>query len=72
MEIALRTAGALAAIAAVRSSVPDAVVGVGTVIEPGQLSEALDAGAVFAVSPGRATCCCRPRPLIGPSRSSRA
>ncbi len=52
MEIALRTAGALAAIAAVRSSVPDAVVGVGTIIEPGQLSEALDVGAVFAVSPG--------------------
>jgi 2-dehydro-3-deoxyphosphogluconate aldolase / (4S)-4-hydroxy-2-oxoglutarate aldolase len=52
MEIALRTPGALAAIEAVRSSVPDAVVGAGTVMAPGQLSDALAAGAVFAVSPG--------------------
>jgi 2-dehydro-3-deoxyphosphogluconate aldolase/(4S)-4-hydroxy-2-oxoglutarate aldolase len=52
MEIALRTAGALAAIEAVRSSVPDAVVGAGTVMAAGQLSDALAAGAVFAVSPG--------------------
>ena len=52
MEIALRTSGALAAIEAVRSSVPDAVVGVGTVMAPRQLSDAIAAGAVFAVSPG--------------------
>ena len=52
MEIALRTRGALAAIEAVRSSVPDAVVGAGTVMAPGQLSDALAAGAAFAVSPG--------------------
>jgi 2-dehydro-3-deoxyphosphogluconate aldolase / (4S)-4-hydroxy-2-oxoglutarate aldolase len=52
MEIALRTSGALAAIEAVRSSVPDAVVGAGTVMAPGQLSDAIAAGAVFAVSPG--------------------
>ena len=52
MEIALRTPGALAAIQAVRSSVPHAVVGVGTVMAPGELSDALAAGAAFAVSPG--------------------
>ena len=52
MEIALRTPGALAAIEAIRSSVPDAVVGAGTVMAPAQLSDALAAGAVFAVSPG--------------------
>ena len=52
MEIALRTPGALAAIEAIRSSVPDAVVGAGTVMAPGQLSDALAAGTVFAVSPG--------------------
>jgi 2-dehydro-3-deoxyphosphogluconate aldolase / (4S)-4-hydroxy-2-oxoglutarate aldolase len=52
MEIALRTPGALPSIGAVRSSVPDAVVGVGTVMEPAQLSDALAAGAAFAVSPG--------------------
>jgi 2-dehydro-3-deoxyphosphogluconate aldolase/(4S)-4-hydroxy-2-oxoglutarate aldolase len=52
MEIALRTPGALAAIRALRSSMPDAVVGVGTVMTPDQLSDALAAGAAFAVSPG--------------------
>lgn len=52
MEIALRTPGALPAIEAVRASVPDAVVGVGTVMVPAQLSDALSAGAAFAVSPG--------------------
>ena len=55
-------AGALAAIEALRSSVPDAVVGVGTVMAPAQLSDALAAGAVFAVSPVPATCCYRPLP----------
>jgi 2-dehydro-3-deoxyphosphogluconate aldolase / (4S)-4-hydroxy-2-oxoglutarate aldolase len=52
MEIALRTPEAIAAIEAVASSVDDAVVGVGTVMEPGQLADALEAGARFAVSPG--------------------
>lgn len=52
LEIALRTNAANAAIEAVVSSVPDAVVGVGTVMEPAQLANALDAGARFAVSPG--------------------
>jgi len=52
MEIALRTPGALTAIGAIRSSVPDAIVGAGTVMAPGQLSDALAAGAAFAVSPG--------------------
>ena len=52
MEIALRTPGALPSIEAVCSSVPVAVVGVGTVMEPAQLSDALAAGAAFAVSPG--------------------
>ena len=52
MEVALRTPAAIDAILAVRSSVADALVGVGTVMDPGQLSEAIDAGAAFAVSPG--------------------
>ena len=52
IEIALRTAGAMDAVAAVRSSVPGAVVGVGTVLSPDQLVVAIAAGAVFAVSPG--------------------
>lgn len=52
MEIALRTPGAIAAIEAVRSSVEGAVVGAGTVVSPGQLSDVAAAGAAFAVSPG--------------------
>lgn len=52
MEVALRTPGAMSALLAVQSAVPDAVVGVGTVLSLEQLSVALDAGAAFAVSPG--------------------
>jgi 2-dehydro-3-deoxyphosphogluconate aldolase / (4S)-4-hydroxy-2-oxoglutarate aldolase len=52
IEIALRTAGAMDAVDAVRSSVPEAVVGVGTVLSPDQLAGAVAAGAAFAVSPG--------------------
>ena len=52
MEIALRTPGAMSALRAVRSAVPDAVVGVGTVLTSEQLSAAVTAGAAFAVSPG--------------------
>ncbi len=52
MEIALRTPGAMSALRAVRSAVPDAVVGIGTVLSSEQLSAAVAAGAAFAVSPG--------------------
>ena len=52
MEIALRTPGAISAIDAVRSSIDEAVVGAGTVVSAGQLSDAVAAGAAFAVSPG--------------------
>ena len=52
IEVTLRTAGALAAITAIRDAVPDAVVGAGTVVNPGQIAEACAAGARFLVSPG--------------------
>lgn len=52
IEVALRTPQAMAAVAAIAARVPDARVGVGSVIEPGQFAEARDAGARFAVSPG--------------------
>jgi 2-dehydro-3-deoxyphosphogluconate aldolase / (4S)-4-hydroxy-2-oxoglutarate aldolase len=52
MEIALRTPVAMSALQAVRSVVPDAVVGAGTVLTFEQLSAAAAAGAAFAVSPG--------------------
>lgn len=52
VEITLRTPAALEAIRAIAAEVPGALVGVGTVLEAGQLKAAQDAGARFAVSPG--------------------
>lgn len=52
LEITLRTGVALEAVRAIASEVPDAMVGAGTVLNAGQLDQALQAGARFAVSPG--------------------
>ncbi|MGW7301849.1 bifunctional 4-hydroxy-2-oxoglutarate aldolase/2-dehydro-3-deoxy-phosphogluconate aldolase [Streptomyces sp. NPDC054829] len=52
IEVTLRTPGALDAIRAVASEVPEAVVGAGTVIAPAQVKAAVGAGARFLVSPG--------------------
>lgn len=52
LEITLRTPVALDALAAVKAALPDATVGVGTVMTAAQLREAEARGAVFAVSPG--------------------
>jgi 2-dehydro-3-deoxyphosphogluconate aldolase/(4S)-4-hydroxy-2-oxoglutarate aldolase len=52
IEVTLRTAAALDAIAAIAKRVPGAHVGAGTIIEPGQIAEAVAAGAKFLVSPG--------------------
>ncbi|MCT7351868.1 bifunctional 4-hydroxy-2-oxoglutarate aldolase/2-dehydro-3-deoxy-phosphogluconate aldolase [Streptomyces sp. 15-116A] len=52
IEVTLRTPAALDAVGAIAGEVPDAVVGAGTVITPGQVTEAVDAGARFLVSPG--------------------
>lgn len=52
IEVTLRTRGALEAVKAIKSSVPDAVVGVGTVVRLQDVRSAVDAGARFAVSPG--------------------
>jgi 2-dehydro-3-deoxyphosphogluconate aldolase/(4S)-4-hydroxy-2-oxoglutarate aldolase len=51
LEVTLRTPAALDAMRAM-SRVPGAIVGAGTVLNEGQLGEALDAGATFIVSPG--------------------
>ncbi|MGQ0588295.1 MAG: bifunctional 4-hydroxy-2-oxoglutarate aldolase/2-dehydro-3-deoxy-phosphogluconate aldolase [Sphingosinicella sp.] len=51
LEVTLRTPVALDAIQAM-NAVPGAVVGAGTVLDPGQLAAARDAGAEFVVSPG--------------------
>ncbi|WP_217180140.1 bifunctional 4-hydroxy-2-oxoglutarate aldolase/2-dehydro-3-deoxy-phosphogluconate aldolase [Streptomyces sp. AC495_CC817] len=52
IEVTLRTRGALDAVRAISAEVPGAVVGVGTVITPTQVSESVAAGARFLVSPG--------------------
>lgn len=52
LEVTLRTSAALDAVRAMRAAVPDAVVGVGTVLSLEQLDAAHAAGARFAVSPG--------------------
>ncbi len=52
LEITLRTAVAVDAIAAISREVPDAVVGAGTVTTPEDLNAVAEAGAVFAISPG--------------------
>lgn len=52
LEVTLRTSAALPAIEAMRKSVPDAVVGVGTLARPGDFATASNAGAQFGVSPG--------------------
>jgi 2-dehydro-3-deoxyphosphogluconate aldolase / (4S)-4-hydroxy-2-oxoglutarate aldolase len=51
LEVTLRTPVALDAIREMRE-VEGAIVGAGTVLEPRQLDEAIEAGAEFAVSPG--------------------
>ncbi|WP_055533723.1 bifunctional 4-hydroxy-2-oxoglutarate aldolase/2-dehydro-3-deoxy-phosphogluconate aldolase [Streptomyces graminilatus] len=52
IEVTLRTPVALDAIRAIADGVPDAVVGVGTIISPAQVGDAVEAGARFLVSPG--------------------
>ena len=51
IEVTMRTPAALPAIKAM-SAVSGAIVGAGTVLNAGQLAEAVDAGARFIVSPG--------------------
>lgn len=52
LEVTLRTPVALACIAAIAASVPEAVVGAGTVRSADDAQAAVNAGARFAVSPG--------------------
>ncbi|MEL7449887.1 MAG: bifunctional 4-hydroxy-2-oxoglutarate aldolase/2-dehydro-3-deoxy-phosphogluconate aldolase, partial [Pseudomonadota bacterium] len=52
IEVTLRTAAGVDAIAAIASEMPDFVVGAGTVLNNAQMQAVADAGAQFAVSPG--------------------
>lgn len=58
LEVTLRSNAALAAIAAIRAEVPQAIVGAGTVIDAAQLTAALTAGSQFVVSPGFSAALC--------------
>lgn len=52
LEVTLRTEAALEAARVMMAEVPEAVVGLGTVLSPRDLGEAVKLGARFAVSPG--------------------
>src|SRR5579862_2562182 len=52
LEVTLRTPVALSAIERIRASVPDAIVGAGTLQRPADFKSAAAAGAQFAVTPG--------------------
>ncbi len=52
LEIALRTPAAMAAVAALAMTFPDASIGAGTIVAADQIKAAADAGAGFLVSPG--------------------
>jgi 2-dehydro-3-deoxyphosphogluconate aldolase/(4S)-4-hydroxy-2-oxoglutarate aldolase len=52
LEITLRTAAAIDAAKAIIAEVPDAIVGIGTVLNSQDLARAAALGARFAVSPG--------------------
>ncbi|PUA82597.1 bifunctional 4-hydroxy-2-oxoglutarate aldolase/2-dehydro-3-deoxy-phosphogluconate aldolase [Nocardioides currus] len=52
IELTLRTPVALDAIEAIAREVPEILVGAGTIVTPGQVKQAHDAGAQFLVSPG--------------------
>lgn len=52
MELTLRTPAALQALARIAKTVPEMIVGAGTVLTYEQLIQARDAGAAFGVAPG--------------------
>jgi 2-dehydro-3-deoxyphosphogluconate aldolase / (4S)-4-hydroxy-2-oxoglutarate aldolase len=52
VEVTLRTESALDAIAAMVKAVPEAIVGVGTILSLSQIGDVVEAGARFIVSPG--------------------
>ncbi len=52
LEITLRTPAGMAGAEAIIREVPDAVVGIGTVLTPADLRRAVEIGARFALSPG--------------------
>lgn len=52
LEVTFRTEAAAPAIAAISRELPGAIVGAGTLLRPNDITQALEAGAKFLVSPG--------------------
>jgi 2-dehydro-3-deoxyphosphogluconate aldolase/(4S)-4-hydroxy-2-oxoglutarate aldolase len=52
MELTLRTPVAIDALKAIRENVPGMLAGIGTILTPDQVDQAVDADAAFGVSPG--------------------
>ena len=52
LEVTLRTDAALDAAKAIIAEVPEAIVGIGTILNPDDLARAMDLGAKFGISPG--------------------
>jgi 2-dehydro-3-deoxyphosphogluconate aldolase/(4S)-4-hydroxy-2-oxoglutarate aldolase len=52
LEVTLRTDAAVAAARAIIAEVPDAIVGIGTILNPDDLARARALGAKFGISPG--------------------
>jgi 2-dehydro-3-deoxyphosphogluconate aldolase/(4S)-4-hydroxy-2-oxoglutarate aldolase len=52
LEVTLRTPVAVQAAKAILAEVPDAFVGIGTILNAGDLARAQELGAVFGISPG--------------------
>ena len=52
LEVTLRTPAGLDGAKAIMREVPEAVVGIGTVLTPADLARSIDAGARFVLSPG--------------------
>ena len=68
LEVTLRTLVALPAAKAIIADVPEAVVGIGTILNADDLARAEDIGAQFGISPG-ATPELLGRPPPAPCRS---
>ena len=52
MELTLRTEAALPALESITASVPEMLAGIGTIIKTEQVTQAMNSGAAFGVSPG--------------------
>jgi 2-dehydro-3-deoxyphosphogluconate aldolase/(4S)-4-hydroxy-2-oxoglutarate aldolase len=52
VEITLRTAAGFDCAAAIIRGVPEAIVGIGTIMTPDDLVKSMDIGAIYALSPG--------------------